>query len=99
MEDIMDTKLVKFEEVNIGWDIIFEVTLPSKEVSGCSIEPLEDVASYEIVLNGNIMSFSGILNRNELYENETIEARLEAIRNEVDNLSEACLKTSSEITL
>jgi hypothetical protein len=45
------------------------------------------------------MSFSCILNRNELYENETIEARLEAIRNEVDNLSEACLKTSIEITL
>jgi len=95
----MNTELVKFEEVDIGWDIVFEVTLPSEEVSGCSIKPLKDVASYEIILNGNIMSFSCIFNRDELYENEIIETRLEAIKNEVDNLAGACLKTSSNIAL
>lgn len=88
----MDSEMVKFQKINIGWDIKFEAILSGEEISQCNMEPLEHVGDYEIEFKHNVISFSCIFDRGELDENETIEERLELIREDIENLAKSCLE-------
>lgn len=88
----MKTEMVKFQKINVGWDMGFEVILTDEETSKCNIEPLTHIGDYEIELKNNIISFNCIFDRGELRENETIEERLELIKKDIKHLAKSCLK-------
>jgi hypothetical protein len=83
--------MVKFQKINVGWDIKFDAVLTEEEISNCNIKSLEHVGDYEIELKNNIMSFSCIFDQNELRENETIDERLELIKKDIENLTKSCI--------
>ncbi len=87
----METKMVKFQKVNVGWDIEFEVVLTDEEISKCDMKPLQYVGDYEIKLKNNTMSFNCIFDRDELPKNETIEERLELIKKDIENMAKSCI--------
>lgn len=87
----MDVKMVKFKEINYGWDIQFNAELTPEELNKCDLEPVKHIGDYEIQLKNNIISFKCQFDRGELRENETIEERLELIKIDIDNIAKSCL--------
>lgn len=87
----MKTEMVKFQKINVGWNIGFDVQLTDEETAKCSLEPIKYVGDYEIELKDNIISFNCIFDHNELRNNETIDERLELIKKDVENMAKSCL--------
>lgn len=87
----MKTDIVKFEKINIGWDITFNITLTDEENSKCNMDVVEHIGDYEIKLEDNVMSFSCIFTKEDLWENETIDDRLKLIQKDIEQIANSCL--------
>ena len=88
----MKTEMRKFEKTNYGWNITFEVDFNDKEALNCDLNSLETIGDYEIEHSGNTIIFNCAFQKEELHSNETIEERLELIREDIESLATSCLK-------
>lgn len=87
----MNTKLLRFEETSIGWDIVFEVNLTTEESSKFDSEPIKYVGDYEIKKESDKVLFTLFFDAGELEENETIDKRLDLIKKDIMSLTQTCL--------
>lgn len=88
----MEAELVKIQEINIGWEMRFEVKFSNDETAKCNSNSLEYVGDYEIEFKNSIMSFNCVFDRGELRENETIDERIDLIKKDVQNIAKSCVE-------
>ncbi|MDI9435778.1 MAG: hypothetical protein QM396_07200 [Euryarchaeota archaeon] len=88
----MNTELITFKEINIGWEIVFEVNLTTEESSKCDLKPIKSVGDYEIKKESDKILFSCVFDAGDLNENETIDKRLDLIKVDIENLVISCLE-------
>jgi endonuclease III-like uncharacterized protein len=91
----MDTKLVTFAKINIGWNILFEVKLTNEEISNYDFRMLKDIIKdieyFKIKFKDNKISFNCVVDINELHKDETIEQRLELLKKDVEYIAKSSM--------
>ena len=85
----MEIETKKFEEYT-GWEIIYEVELTEEEFETCDIGPLEHLGHYEIRKNDDHILIICNFNETILGKNETIDERLELIKEDIHNMVTTC---------
>lgn len=90
--DFMNINMVKFEESNVGWNIVFEIRLDDIELLNLDPKSLDYIGDYEIVINKDLITFTFELDKGELKENETIDERLKLIKTDITSIINSCLK-------
>lgn len=84
--------MVKFDESNIGWNIVFEIRLDNTELLNFDPKSLDYIGDYEIVVSKDLITFTFELSNGELEENETIDERLKLIKADINSIINSCLK-------
>ncbi len=85
----MDIEMVKFEKY-VVWDVIFEVKLSEEEFETCDIGPLEHLAHYHIKKKDDDILIISTINEKELLPNETIDERLELVKEDINIMITTC---------
>lgn len=81
--------MVKFEKY-VVWDVIFEVKLSEEEFETCDIGPLEHLAHYHIKKKDDDILIISTINEKELLPNETIDERLELVKEDINIMITTC---------
>lgn len=85
----MDIEMVKFEKY-VVWDVVFEVKLTEEEFETCDIGPLEHLAHYHIKKKEDDILIISTINEKELLPNETIDERLELVKEDINIMITTC---------
>ncbi len=85
----MDIEMVKFEK-HIVWEVIFEVKLTPEEFETCDIGPLGHLGHYEIKKKDDDILIICKIHEKGLKENETIDDRLELIKEDINIMITTC---------
>lgn len=85
----MEIQMSKFEEYK-GWEIVFEVELTKEEFETCDIGPLEHLGYYKITPEEDNISIMCNLTQKDLGKDETIESRVNLIKQDIDKMITTC---------
>lgn len=79
----MQIEMSQFYKTNIGWKMSFEITCTEEQFSSCDFKKLESIGDYDFINKANTIIIDCVFDKEELKENETIEERIELIKNDI----------------